>query len=71
MEVTDLIGKLRDVRSNFPGCKVVIATGRQVTSPTPIPGLVAAYRVPIADGSCLGDADGELDALFIVATRDV
>lgn len=70
MDLDELIGRLRNVRGANPGCKVVIATSSQVTRGA-IPGMTAAFRIPIASGSCLGDQDGEVDDLFIVTKQEV
>ena len=67
VDLAELIGKLRNVQSNYPGCKVVVATSAQVSGG--IPGMNAAFRLPIADGSCLGDQNGEVGSLFIVTVR--
>lgn len=65
MDLAELIGKLKSVQANYPGCKVVIATSSQVAG-NKIGGMNAAFRVPIADGAGLGDEDGETYSLFIV-----
>lgn len=63
MDLDSLIGELRTARSAYPGRKVKIATHRQIKAMT---GVRATINVPIADGSCLGDEDGEVDSLYVV-----
>ena len=70
MDLDELIAHLRNVRANYPGCSVVIGTPSQVLHRR-IPGMNAGFRLPIADGACLGDQDGETSSLFIVTKREV
>lgn len=68
MRLDDLIQKLQDTQVTYPGSCVFVATSAQILRSSP-PNMNAVYQLPIADGSCLGDQDGEVDSLFIVTMK--
>jgi hypothetical protein len=67
MSLDELIRKLQDTQRLYPNSQVLIATSRQVLGDwTKTAGMNTAHRIPIANGSGLGDQDGEVESLFIV-----
>lgn len=68
MDLDALIGQLQNVRALYPNSRVFIATSSQVIN-TAVPGMNAGYRLPVVDGSCLGDQNGEVGSLFLVTTE--
>jgi hypothetical protein len=70
MEIDKLVKDLTENAGLYPGSRVVIGTSSQVLN-REIRGMVAAKRLPIAEGSTLGDEDGECSSLFLVTTIPV
>jgi hypothetical protein len=65
MDLDELIRKLQKARSDYGPGSVIIGSTNQVIHAT-IPSMDSAWSLPIAEGSCLGDEDGEVERLFIV-----
>ncbi len=68
MDLDELIRRLQTIQLSFPTSQVLIATASQVLNESVLE-MNAAYRIPLADGSGLGDQDGEVASLFIVTTE--
>ena len=68
MDLKELISKLKNVHKQYPNSQVFIATATQVLAKE-VHKMNAAYRIPVADNSRLGDQDGEVESLFIVTVE--